>query len=217
MLFIVCALLFGGLAIREIHGGMRAVEPQPVYAPYLVLVSALALAFAWPPFRDWRFERLLESRALMLTDGKPVSVHCNTLFDTMLDPNVFAAGHADPATGEIVFQKPWCSLLRSYLRKPQDADERELASLNLFTHEAMHVRGELNEVATECQAVQRNHRAARILGVPESVAAESARAYYRGVYASRRDQGSLSRSYYSEECAPGRALDERLPDAVWKP
>ena len=158
---------------------------------------------------------MLERQALILTEGRPVSFHCNTLLDTMFDRNSLAAGHANPETGDIVFQKPWCDVLRDYLDDPEDADDRELASLNLFTHEAMHIRGELNEAATECQSVQRNHRAARLLGVGAALADAHAIRYFRDVYALRERSGAFSATYHSTECRPGGALDERLTDAVW--
>jgi hypothetical protein len=217
MLMTLCAIFFGWLAVREIFGRFRTDRPEPIYVPYLLLVSALAIACAWPPLSAWRFERFLERNAMRLTDGKPVSVHCNTVLDTMLDRHSLYAGHANPTTGEIVFQKPWCGHLRQYLSDPQGAGEREIASLNLFTHEAMHIRGEMNEAATECQAVQRNYRAARLLGVPDAQAKVSAQRYYTEIYARRRNSGVFSASYHSDECAPGRALDERLPDSTWAP
>ncbi len=217
MLLTLCALFFSWLVVREIFGSLRSDRPDPIYMPYLLLVSVLAVACAWPPLSTWRFERFLEEKAMMLTDGKPVTVHCNTVFDTMLDREQLAPGHANPRTGEIVFQKPWCSHLRDYLDDPEAADRRAIASLNLFTHEAMHIRGEMNEAVTECQAVQRNYRAARLLGVPDALAKDTALRYYSQLYAQRQGSGEFSAKYHSSDCAPGKALDERLPDSTWNP
>ena len=85
----------------------------------------------------------------------------------------------------------------------------------MFTHESMHVRGELNEALTECQAVQRNYRAARLLGVAEDVARRNALDYYHVLYKRRGTIGGMQGAYYSEECAPGRAMDEHLSDSTW--
>ena len=216
MLWIALSLAFACLAIRELVSPWRRDHPQPIYPPYLLLVSALAVGFAWPPLSTWRFERFLESRARVLAEGRPVSVHCNTLFDTMIDPNSLAAGHADPTTGRIVLQKPWCSTLRDYLDDPTQADDRGLHSLNLFTHEVMHVRGILDERVAECHAVQYNRRMAELLGVPSALAHQHARRYYRDGYARRADIGGLAGAYFSPECAPGRALDLRLPGSTWE-
>jgi hypothetical protein len=216
MLWIALSLAFASLAVRELHSPWRRDHPQPIHPPYLLLVSAIAVAFAWPPVSTWRFERFLESRARVLSDGRPVSVHCNTLLDTMLDPNALAAGHANPRTGRIVLQKPWCSTLRDYLDDPERADDRGLHSLNLFTHEVMHVRGILDERITECHSVQYNRRMAELLGVPAPLARTHALRYYREGYAMRAQVGGLAGAYFSAECAPGRALDLRLPDSTWE-
>lgn len=135
----------------------------------------------------------------------------------MLDPEMLAAGHANPRTGKIVIQKPWCGTLMSYLRHPNRASDEELASLDMFTHESMHVRGELNEAVTECEAVQRNYRAAKLLGVADGTAKRNALEYYNVVYQQRGEIGGLQAAYYSKECAPGKAMDEHLEDSTWAP
>jgi hypothetical protein len=131
------------------------------------------------------------------------------------DPELLAAGHADPRTGNIVIQPPGCSTLSSYLHHPDRASEHELWSLGMFTHESMHVRGELNEARTECEAVQRNYRAARLLGVPDLIAERNALDYYNIIYQRRRHLGVMQAQYYSSECAPGKAMDEHLSDSTW--
>jgi hypothetical protein len=79
----------------------------------------------------------------------------------------------------------------------------------------MHVRGERNEAVTECEAVQRNYRAARLLGVPDEIAKRNARQYFEVIYRERGEIGGMQSAYYSTECAPGKALDEHLPDSSW--
>lgn len=189
--------------------------PRPVYKPYLALVLVLAVAFAWPTLHRWYFEHYLSVLATEIADNHPASVHCNTLLDTMFDPAMLAAGHANPRTGKIAIQTPWCDRLSSYLWHPRRASWEELVSLNLITHESMHVRGELNEARTECEAVQRNYRMAKMLGVPEEVARQNALDYYNGPYQERAAVGGLAGSYYSQDCAPGKAWDEHLPDSTW--
>ena len=85
----------------------------------------------------------------------------------------------------------------------------------MFTHESMHVRGELNEGRTECEAVQRNYRAAKLLGVPDVIAKRNALDYYNNLYKERGNQGIMQAAYYSDECAPGKAMDEHLTDSTW--
>jgi hypothetical protein len=224
MLWILISLLLCWLIYREFRNSQEAPMgfleipiTRPVSKPYVTVLAVLALLFAWSPVHYWIFQRYLSAKATELADFHAAKVHCNTLFDTYLDPNLLAAGHANPRTGEIGIQYPWCSRLMDYLAHPQRADRAEIASLNLFTHESMHVRGEINEAVTECEAVQRNYRAAKLLGVPDRVAKKNALAYYFGQYLQRADSGVLSRDYFSEECAPGKSLDEHLIDSTWAP
>ncbi len=219
MLWIAASLFFLWCAFREVHASI--VPPagfdrtKPIYTPYLAAMLILAVLFAWPTVHRWYFEHYLSVKATQLADYHRATVHCNTVFDTMLDPEMLAAGHANPRTGKIGIQHPWCDRLSSYLSHPDRASEEELWSLDMFTHESMHVRGELNEVKTECQAVQRNYRAAKLLGVADETARKNALDYYNILYKRREIVGGLSGSYFSPECAPGKALDEHLEDSTW--
>ena len=219
MLWLLISLLCLWCAYREIRAS-RVVpagydSPKPIYKPYLALLLVLAAAFAWPPLHRWYFEAFLSARATVLADDHRARVHCNTALDTMFDPEMLSGAHANPRTGRIAIQPPGCSVLSSYLSHPGRASEEELWSLGLFTHESMHVRGELNEARTECEAVQRNYRAAKLLGVPDEIARQNALDYYRIIYQQRRTEGPMGAQYYSSECAPGKAMDEHLSDSTW--
>lgn len=219
MLWILVSLFFLWCAYREIRNSIVAPpgfdNPAPITKPYLAVVLALAVVFGWPPVHTWYFQRFLSAKATELAEGHRAIVHCNTVFDTMLDTEMLAAGHANPRTGKIGIQHPWCNTLMAYLRHPNRASEKELVSLDIFTHESMHVRGEMNEARTECQAVQRNYRAAKLLGVPDGTAKQNALDYYNSSYRQRGKMGILQGAYYSDECAPGKAMDEHLPDSTW--
>jgi hypothetical protein len=219
MLWLLASLFFFWCAFREIRNSVWPAPgyavPIPVTPSYLGLVLGLAVICAWPPVHTWSFQRFLSAKATLLADQRRAHVHCNTLFDTMLDPEMLAAGHASPVTGNMVLQKPWCGILMDYLRHPQHASDKELFSLGMFTHESMHIRGEMNEASTECQAVQRNYRAAKLLGVPDATARQNALDYYHNGYQERGRIGGMQSAYYSAECAPGEAMDEHLPDSTW--
>ena len=221
MLWILTSLFFFWCAFREIHRSIVAPPgfefPTPVSIPYLALVLALAALFAWPPVRTWHFQWFLSATATELADNHRAKVHCNTIFDTMLDTEMLAAGHANLQTGEIGIQHPWCDTLMSYLHHPNRANGPELQSLDMFTHESMHIRGEINEALTECEAVQRNYRAAKLLGVPDRIAKKNALDYYNGEYQRRGKIGGMQAAYYSDECARGKAMDEHLSDSTWAP
>jgi hypothetical protein len=219
MLWIASSLFFVWCAYREVHWSIVAPPgftfPHQLSKAYLGIVLSLAALLAWPPVHVWHFERFLSATATELADDHRAKVHCNTIFDTMLDPDMLFAGHANFSTGEIGIQQPWCDRLMAYLRHPERASTVELQSLNLLTHESMHVRGEHNEARTECQAVQRNYRTARMLGVPDRIAKQNALDYYTGPYQQRGVIGGMQAEYYSVECAPGKSMDEHLSDSTW--
>jgi hypothetical protein len=219
MLWLLVSLFFVYCAFREILGSFVARPgydfPTPASKLYLAIVLALALGFAWTPVHRWYFEHYLSVKATELADGHRAHVHCNTMFDTMIDTEMLAAGHANIATGEIALQQPWCGVLSSYLAHPARASRDEIMSLDIFTHESMHVRGERNEAVTECEAVQRNYRAARLLGVPDAIAKRNALDYFTQLYQERGKIGGMQSAYYSAECAPGGQLDEHLSDSSW--
>ncbi len=108
----------------------------------------------------WHFEHFLSGKASELAGRHPAIVHCNTVFDTMLDPEMLAAGHANPRTGRIGIQSPWCDRLMAYLRHPGQASAEEIWSLNMFTHESMHVRGECGQ-SPAARVARHAHRAHR--------------------------------------------------------
>jgi len=219
MLWILISLFFLWCALREIRSSFVAPAgfdlPMPVSKPYLAIVLSLAVLFAWPTVHRWHFQHFLSEKATELADNHRAKVHCNTMFDTMLDSEMLASGHANPRTGEIGIQKPWCGTLMSYLAHPGRATELEVVSLDIFTHESMHIRGEMNEALTECEAVQRNYRAAKLLGVPDAIAKRNALDYYNTSYQERGKIGGMAGGYYSDQCAPGKAMDEHLSDSTW--
>lgn len=219
MLWWLGAVLFLWLALRELYYSIVPkpgfLQPEPISWPYLLIALGLAIGLASVPWRKIRFEQFLTAKARILSESDQATVHCNTFFDTAVDPMALAAGHANPETGEIVLQKPWCAVLRKYLKHPQRLDDENIFSVQMFAHEAMHVRGERNEAVAECQAIQRYVRAARLLGVPEASAREGGLRYYRSLYQQRRQIGGMQAPYYSVECAPGKRLDEALPDSTW--
>ncbi len=221
MLWWFCSAFFLWLAAREVFYGFvprRGFEaPNPkISIPYVLTTAAIAAAFAYTPIRFWKFEQFLSDKAKILAESDKAFVHCNSVVDSALDTNVFAAGHADPKTGRIVFQHPWCGDLMDYLEDPRRATLKGIHSVHLFTHEAMHIRGEMNEAKTDCQAIQRFVRAATLLGVPEELARQHGMANYNGTYKQRGAIGGMAGQYFSTECAPGKALDEQLPDSTWK-
>lgn len=201
--------LFAWAALREIYYGFVPkpgyMQPDQISKSYLLIVLLIAAAFAYLPFQKLRFERFLTEKARVLSESSTTTVHCNTQFERMLSPHPSAAGYAHMDTGKMVLQGRWCDALRKHLRNPEKMDKDGIFSVHVFAHEAMHVRGEINEAFTDCQAFQRHYRAARLLGVKsDEVARKSGTLLYESGY-----------KKFSEECAPGKALDEKLHDSTW--
>ncbi|MEO8809481.1 MAG: hypothetical protein ABI386_04460 [Rhodanobacter sp.] len=219
MLWWALAALFAWLGLHEIYYGVVTKPgfsgPQPIFKLYVAVTLAIAVVLAYVPARKLFFERFLTSKARILSGSNQARVHCNTLFDTWFDPNSLASGHANPQTGQIVLQAPWCGALMDHLRHPERMDTKGIFSVQMFAHEAMHVRGELNEAVTECQAVQRHYRAARLLGIPDAIARKNSVLFYETQYKARGKIGGFQGAYYSNECAPGKQLDEHLEDSTW--
>jgi hypothetical protein len=211
---------FAWLSLREIYFRFvpRTGFARPnahISAPYVLTTAVLSGAFAYTPLRYAHFEQFLTERAQILSESTKAAVHCNTFVDSMFDSQVFSAGHAQFDTGRIVFQHPWCGELINHLKRPERSTREGIMSVQIFAHESMHIRGEHNEAITECQAIQRYVRAAKLLGVSEFTAKQNGMANYIENYKQRATHGWMSNQYYSDQCAPGKALDEKLHDSTW--
>lgn len=208
-----CWLIFLDFQSRRVvRVSFNDPPPSKLYKPYIFVLAMLALLFAWQPFHIWRFERFLSSVATELADGHSAKVHCNSMLDTAIQSIHEGKGgiaHANPKTGEITIEPFWCGRLMDYLDHPDRANQNEIASLNMLTHESMHVRGEYNEVITECEAVQRDYRAAKLLGVPDKTAKKNALEYYNTQYPLNMF------TYFSDKCGPEKDMDEHLVDSTW--
>ena len=203
LILLVVSLFFLWMIYREINSHQ---EMDTFSKGYIAVLTILTLLSGKPIIDHWRFESFLSTNASLLADGRPAHVKCATVFQSVYD-KFGLAGTGNPTTGEIVLQYPTCNDLRDYLDAPETASQKAITSLHVFTHEAMHVRGEMNEQKTDCQAIQRNVRAARMLGVRAHIAEDSALTYYEGPY--------RMHPYFSKECAKGKILDENLSESIW--
>ena len=199
----LAALLFAWMFM---HGVRNALRWDAFHVAYLAVLLLLAALFAWFPFDHWRFERRLTDLAVELSGRQSVEVNCSTVTSSVFDLP-WLAGRAHSGTGEIYILYPTCPQLKDYAADPDHAGEPEVFALHVFVHEAMHVRGELNEQLTDCQAIQRSYRAARLFGAAEAVARRQGVMYFEGAY--RRHD------YYSSACRPGGPMDEQLADSSW--
>ena len=207
-MLIILSLFFCGLFIREIMNNRHADNRfDPFNISYLALLILLIIVTAWSPIKYWQFESMIARKMSYLTDVKDISFQCNSTINAIFDNDIGVAGHANPQTREVVFQLGWCNELMDYLDDPQSATRKQRFSFHMFVHEAMHIRGEMNEAKTDCQALQRTIYAASLLGVPEAIAHQHLQDYYQQHYPHH--------PYFSAQCAEGKSLDEGLDDAPW--
>jgi hypothetical protein len=221
VLWTIGSLFFLWLGAREIyfHFIPRAGFNLPVSAiwrPYVALTLAISAALAYTPIRNWQIERLLTQKARILAETDNAFVECNDVIASLLNLDLFNSAHGSPKSSRIVLKNPWCGQVMDYVAQPSKATLDGADALHVFAHEAMHARGEYNEAITDCQAIQRFVRAAVLFGVSEHIAREHGMAYYNGPYKRRGVIGGVVGTYYSDECAPGKALDEKLSDSTWR-
>lgn len=206
---ILLAVLFLWLIFREVRRVIASRQkPDPFDWGYLaVLTVLLGVCLYFPLKHHWR-EKFFADSVSQLVPNTPVSVDCSTAFESIFDQTQIRwAGYTYIETGHIVFKGGWCDTLESYLENYEAPSERELWSLNLFTHEAMHTTGERNEQKTECMTQQRNHLAAEILGIPSHIARQHAKIFYTKIYPKH--------PYFSEHCTRGGAYDENIDTPIW--
>lgn len=191
-------------------------RPFPAVAVALPLFVAVAVGV--PVVRTGRLEHRLSAVASELA-GRTVTVHCAGTGESFVHAGS-DLGHVDvTADGtpvdRAVLQHEVCTDLRHWLGSLGDRtpdarpDVAGAVAVHVLTHEAMHLRGLLDETAAECAAVQRDAAAARLLGAPDAQARRAARTYWLVVYP------TMPEPYRTGACVPGSALDERLPDAPW--
>jgi hypothetical protein len=183
--------------------------------PYLsvALLAVLAVASAVPPYLRAREEDRLSAAAGQLV-GAHVRVRCQTAGQEFVDAGAelgYVRWGADgvPEHRTLIKREP-CAALRSYLRSSKRTPtESQVVAVHILSHESMHMRGEKDEAAAECEAMQRDARTAALLGASSVDARALARRYWLALYP------RMSDDYRSPDCRPGGALDEHLPDAPW--
>jgi hypothetical protein len=188
---------------------------RPRAAP---LVSVLVLAAAGlgllvPSYRHARLEHRLDAVASALV-GVPVNVHCQTVGEEMFDVGAelgYVRADADgrPEHATLIKHGP-CRRLADYLGSDHAAPSRdEIIAVHVLSHEARHMAGEMGEARAECAAMQRDARAAQLLGADPAQARALATAYWQGVYPAMNDD------YRTGQCVAGGPLDEHLGAGPW--
>ncbi len=176
-----------------------------------VLLGVTALS---PWFLRARLEHRLAGAASTVV-GSSVNVHCQTAGETFTDAGAdlgyVAFGSDGVPETKTTIKWEQCRALASFTRSGGIRPSRdEMIAVHVLTHESMHISGIGSEVASECRAMQRDARMARLLGAGRSDARYLASWYWRTVYP------HMTPAYRSDDCGPGQALDEGLPDPPWE-
>jgi hypothetical protein len=203
-----------GVALRwwgRRRDGVGRVRPFPVVS--VVVLAVAGVAAVVPVVRHARLEGELSAVATRLV-GLPVTVHCETVGEELVatDQDLgFVSWGSDgrPERHTIIKREP-CDALAEYLGSDHARpSEDEVRAVHVLSHESRHMAGETDEARTECQAMQRDAAAARLLGADAAQARRLARSYWLVEYPRMPD------GYRNGDCAPDGPWDEHLPDAPW--
>jgi len=179
----------------------------------VVTLALLGGGLLVPVVRHDRLESRLSEAATSLV-GAPAQVRCQSAGREFVDAGselgfVRYGRDGVPERVTLIKQAP-CRALASYLRSDKARPDRDqVVAVHILSHEARHMAGTTNESQAECEAMQRDAWAARLLGATNEQAHTLASAYWQGVYPAMRGE------YRSPGCAPGAELDEHLELAPW--
>ena len=179
----------------------------------VVTLALLGGGMLVPVVRHHRLESRLDSAASALV-GASARVNCQTAGQQFVDAGAELGyvryGPDGVPDHETLIKRAQCRALASYLRSgKEDPDHDQVVAVHILGHEARHMAGTKNEAEAECEAMQRDAWAARLLGATDEQAHRLARTYWLVVYPTVND------TYSSPECRRGGALDERLELAPW--
>lgn len=146
------------------------------------LAGLIALACGWVWWSDARMEARL-SEAASAVAGVQVHVDCQELFFGEWMPTRGAGrvdARDDGSMDDVAhLDRKICTAAASW---PEDDTDDAYTAVHVLTHEAGHVRGEANEAATECWAVQNSARVAEALGASRPRSERRAQWYLRAVF-----------------------------------
>lgn len=207
-LLAVVVTLRWGVTRVDVLGRTR---PFPVLSVGMPAVAALVCTI--PLIRHAQLEGRLADVASELA-GVEVTVRCETVGEAWVQAHpergyvMFGADGVPERHAVITYDT--CQDLQSWVRSDhRNATEDQVLAVHVLSHEAMHMKGLIDEARAECAALQRDHRTATLFGATDSEARDLARRYLLSVYP------HLPEEYRSADCVPGGAMDEHLEDSPW--
>lgn len=188
----VLTVLFASAFVAAMIAALRGRGTKFVGA----LSGLIALACGWVWWNHSHLESRLATAASKVA-GVDVHVDCQEPFwgEWFVTRG---AGHVDAdASGTMQdvahLDRNICRAADSW---PDDDTDDAYIAVHVLTHEAGHVRGELNEAATECWAMDHSAEVAEALGASRQQAERRAAWYRQTVYP------RLSATYRGDGCAP---------------
>lgn len=186
-------------------------RPFPALSVGLPLAAAVACAV--PLIRHAQLEAELADVASALA-GTEVTVRCETVGEAWVQAHPERGYVRIGADGvperHAVITYDTCRDLQAWVRSDhRSTTDAQVVAVHVLAHEAMHMRGLVDEAKAECAALQRDHRTATLLGADDATARALVRRYLTTFHPQLPD------AYRSADCAPGGALDEHLEDSPW--
>lgn len=218
----------GEVAAESFKPRAARADQRPVRLASLVVVLVLLVGVLAAQWSKRTNERRLAAVASQLA-GRDVSIHCQSFWGELIDISGQSGSvwfdHEGAPQDEAHLSRATCKWLGRLAGGDADDDlacveaalhvgacgrdgDRLVHAVVTLAHESIHLRGERDEAATQCYAVQLTARTAQLLGVRPTHAAAVGR------YALAR-QSNMPAAYQSSECRPGGALDLHPETGFW--
>ena len=201
VLTVVSALL-GVWLVRRV---VRLVRPRGTVAfavTALVLAAVSFLAAVGFEVRHQVAQAQATTVVRELSGNPTAHAACQRFTPDLLDLSQNAGSVQWDSPGVALLRRATCNDLFSWLTsRKADPTLDQVIAVHVVVHEAIHVAGERSEAITECTAMQRDARAAMLLGASPAQAQALARRYYEEAYPLMRPD------YWSGDCVEDGLLD----------
>jgi hypothetical protein len=179
------------------------------------LLAALTLAMLGLGVLEFRAQAAEARYANVVSQiaHRDVGVRCQGIFGEFVDVgaelgSVRFDADGNPA-GHTDIRRSACNAIKDYERGDKSVKRDQAVAVHVLAHEAIHLRGVMDEAITECTGLQHTAQVARALGADAEQARALAEYYWRAVYP------QLADAYRSPDCADGGRLDLNPDSSVW--
>jgi hypothetical protein len=183
---------------------------------HFVLIPALLVPGLVLGVTEYRFREdvALFSQVASEVAGRPVTMQCQRLTGSLIDVTgelgyvQFDAAGQPGDVGRL--EREACNNLRDYVHSSKQWPTfDQMISVNVLSHEAHHLAGEMDEARTECSSMQRLAEVAVWLGATEEQALDLAVRYANEAYP------RMPAAYRNPECVADGEWDQTPGDAAW--